>query len=200
VAYKPEVHNGQLINSLSVALRYGSSSLSDIPQLVKRILQDEMWRSFVIEPTGQHAENRTFAEFVTRKPLDGLGSDVKTIQRMCADDTETLDLIDRASKEEAKHGGDRKSVGVKGMNHSLDATIRDRSSQHLRRLRKDFPDLHKRVLKNELSVSQAAIEAGIYPKRISISVVSPKSAAGTIINAVDDDYIHRLIEELQARR
>ncbi len=198
--FAPEVYNGQLISSLSSALRYGSSSLSDVPKLVKRVLQDEMWRSFVIEQTGVVAENRSFAEFVTRKPLEGLGSDVKTIQRMCSDDAETLDLIDRALKEEAKHGGDRKSVSVKGMIHSLDATTRDRSSQHLRRLRKDFPDLHKRVLKNELSVSQAAIEAGIYPKRISISVVSPKSAAGTILNAVDDDYIHRLIEELQARR
>jgi hypothetical protein len=50
-------------------------------------------------PTKQESDNIVIAyrpKGNTRKPLEGIGSDIKTIQRMCADDAETLKLIDIA--------------------------------------------------------------------------------------------------------
>lgn len=61
------------------------------------------------------------------------------LQRICADDTEVLDLIDATMQE--KHGGDRKSDRIKPDNVRLDTKNsygNDRSSA-LRKLRKDSP-------------------------------------------------------------
>ena len=45
---------------------------------------------------------------------------------------------------------------------------RDRSGQHLRRLRKDFPSIHQQVIDGDKTVHEAAVEAGIYPARASV--------------------------------
>ncbi len=100
------------------------------------------------------ATNRTFAEFVTRQPLDGLGSDVKTIQRMCADDIETLTLIDEALKN------------PHGVHHAFDnvhSTKPDGTSRQaaLRSLRKNAPAIHKEVISGKLSAHAGMLKAGL---------------------------------------
>jgi hypothetical protein len=66
---------------------------------------------------------------------------------------------------------------------------RDTSTQNLRRLRKDRPDLHEKVLANDMTVTEAAVAAGIYPKRIAINLKSPKSAAATIRNNATPEFV-----------
>jgi hypothetical protein len=186
--FKPDVRNGQLINLLSSALRYGSSSLSDVPKLVKRVLQEEMWSSFVVEQTGEIAENQTFAEFVTRKPLEGLGSDVKTIQRMCADDAETLDLIDEVIQN--PHG-----IHVDVNNINVTRPQGTSRQNALRSLRKNAPSIHREVITGRLSAHAGMIKAGLRKRTVTVPL-EPQAAARALKRAFNRAEVNMLIKAL----
>ncbi len=165
------------------ALGASERGLSDVPMLLRKILSEELWRSFHVEQTGEEVKYVCFVDFVVTKPLEGLGADLDTLKRLCAGHQDVIDLIDRA--EQGKHGGDRKSERIKRVNHSLDTSKHTpRTSQLLRRLRKDYPELHGQVLKGKITVNEGAIRAGIYPSRVSINTRSPASAAASIIKVV----------------
>jgi hypothetical protein len=86
------------------------------------------------------------------------------MRKLCRDDPEARDLIDRETAN--PHGGDRKSEQIKMLIQPLDNDSKsEQSDRNLRRLRKDAPDLHQQVLSGAKSVTRAAIEAGIYPRR-----------------------------------
>jgi hypothetical protein len=162
-----QIHNGQLVTGLMEALLNGERSLSNIPLLVKRIIKDEMWREFYVDRTKQLVERASFMQFVTAQPMEGLGTNIEMLQRICAEDKEALDLIDQATQ--GKHGGDRKSEHIKRDIVTLDADRRGNTRQHaLRKLRKDRPDLHAQVLKGKLSPHAAMIEAGFRKKTMTL--------------------------------
>ena len=87
--------NNVLVETLGTSLRYGGSALTDVPDLLKQLLAENAWSDFVTR-SGEHVRYERFADFVTTKPLKGLGSDVALVQRIVADDKETLDLLDQA--------------------------------------------------------------------------------------------------------
>lgn len=133
----------------------GLGAADEVPKLVKDICHRERWRKRVDEQTGQVWECATFLEFVTEPPLKGLGSKLETLKALCRDDPEALDALDQAMQQ--KHGGDRS----KRDNITLDGNKRGTSRDGaLRRLRKDRPDLHAKVLAKEMSANAAMIEAG----------------------------------------
>lgn len=80
----------------------------------------------------------------------GLGTDQKMLQRICADDTEVLDLIDKAVQ--GKQGGDHTSEQSKSNNVNVaHRPVGNNRQQALRKLRKDSPTLHAEVLAGKLS-------------------------------------------------
>jgi hypothetical protein len=79
------------------------------------------------------------------------------LKRICAEDKEALDMLDQATK---RRQGERTDLGnnvpkVKGQGRPEGNT----AAKALRRLRKDRPDLHARVLGGDLSPHAAAVEA-----------------------------------------
>jgi hypothetical protein len=166
-----QIHNGQLVTGLMKALLDGERSLSNIPLLVKRIIKDEMWQEFYVDRTKQtvtHAPS-AFVSFVTAQPMEGLGTNIEMLERICAEDKEALSLIYQATQ--GKHGGDRGNqyTGGKADIISLATNQHGTSRQHaLRKLRKSRPDLHAKVLKGKLSPHAAMIEAGFRKKTMTI--------------------------------
>jgi hypothetical protein len=164
-----QIHNGHVVTGLMEALLDGERSLSNIPLLVKRIIKDEMWREFYVDRTKQtvtHAPS-AFVSFVIAQPMEGLGTNIEMLKRICAEDKEALDLIDQATQ--GKHGGDRKSERIKTDIVRLDTNQHGNTRQHaLRKLRKSRPDLHAQVLKGKLSPHAAMIEAGFRKKTMTI--------------------------------
>lgn len=74
------------------------------------------------------------------------------LQRICADDTEVLDLIDRVVQ--GKDGGDKKSEQYKTTVDNIHSDTRPTGTTRqraLRKLRKDSPTLHAEVLAGKLS-------------------------------------------------
>ena len=151
-----------------------------MPDRIKKILRESLRCGRVIQQTGEFIRFKSFVDFVKTKPLEGLGADISMRQRMCGSDIEALDLIDRAVQ--GKHGGDRKSREFKDNNVRLDQNRGGSSHQYaLRKLRKSRPDLHARVLSEELSVNQAMEAAGLRRAMIGIPA-APTRAAVALAN------------------
>jgi hypothetical protein len=104
-----------------------------------------------------------FEDFVAMHPREGLGTDMATLRRLCRDDKEAFDLLDRAVLRPAHRPGPLEgSVDI--VHTSAPAEERptgNTAARALRKLRTDRPDLHKRVLAGELSPHGAMVEAGL---------------------------------------
>lgn len=188
-------YNYEVTNRLGLAITGGERGLRAVPGLLKKILKEDLWQHRYIPETKRAVDFNKFAEFVTTAPLEGLGSDVKTLRRLCADDTEALDELEKAVQ--GKHGGDRKSDQIKSDNITLDSQDNRGTSPTyaLRRLRKDRPDLHKQVIEKKLSPHGAMVQAGFRPKTITVPV-DVKKAAAVLVRTFNGDA-EKLIHAIQ---
>jgi hypothetical protein len=135
----------------------GEYGLREVPPLIKEVIRGDYWK-------GRRVPFRSFVDFVTSPPLDGLGADVATIKRLCGADAEALDLLDQAL---TGRQGKRPDLG----NNVPEVVGRPEGNtvqKALRRLRKDRPDLHARVLSGELTPHGAMIEAGFRPRTLTV--------------------------------
>lgn len=155
------VRNDNDVASLQSAIQHGAVSLKTIPELVKGILRNEEWRERALAGTGEIVEFRTFSAFVTADYPQGLGTTVKTLQRLCNDAPDVLDLIDQALQNPA---------GIHAVSniHSIPRPSGTTEQRALRKLRKDRPDLHAQVLAGEASAHGAMVAAGFRPKTITV--------------------------------
>lgn len=150
--------NGLLVGVLSSALFHGGNQLDDIPMILKRVLREEPWRDFTTK-LGEHVTHERFAEFVTAKPMRGLGTTTDQVRRFVSADTEAIDMLDRALQN--PNGGDRKSQSRTRIdNVNTGRATGNTKDAALRRLRRDRPDLHAQVLANTLTAHAAMIGAG----------------------------------------
>jgi hypothetical protein len=145
------------------ALLDGERSLSNIPLLVKRIIKDKMWGEFYVDKTKQLVECASFMQFVTAQPMEGLGTSIEMLKRICAEDKEAFDLIDQVTQGKQ---GERTDL-VNNVNEVV-RPLGNTRQRALRQLRKSRPDLHAQVLKGKLSPHAAMIEAGFRKKTMTI--------------------------------
>lgn len=183
--------NNVLVETLGTSLRYGGSALSDVPGLLKRLLQEDAWREFVTR-RGEHVTHERFADFVTMAPLKGLGSDIDLVRRIAADDTVTLDLLDQILKEGSRQG-ERTDI-VDNIHEVRPAGTSQNAA--IRRLRKDAPELHADVLAGRISAHGAMVKAGFRPKTVSVPVTRPEAVARALLKYMSADDIAKLIAEL----
>ncbi len=108
----------------------------------------------VPDGTGETTDFSSFKEFVEMPPLLGLGATLPLIKRICGNDTETLDLIDRATAN--PNGTNQYSiqnVGVDNVNTHIEERPDGNDREYaLRKLRKDRPDLHQEVIAGEIII------------------------------------------------
>jgi hypothetical protein len=153
------IENGQIADRLGHALSNGESGMKCVPGLLKRCIRMGCWRERKIECLAfELVQFDRFIDFVAAPIPRGLGADLRTLKNLCRDDPEALDAIDRET--EGKHGGDRS----KSDNGRLDDATSHRGGNTkdyaLRRLRKDRPELHAKVLSGDLSAHAAMLQAG----------------------------------------
>ncbi len=115
-----------------------------------------------------------------RAHREGLGSDIKTIERMCADDPVTFEMVDRALKEGAKHGGNHGNQHTGGKNDNITLATQGGTSRQaaLRALREHAPEIHKQVKKGALSAHAGMLKAGLRPKTITVPVDVERADCG----------------------
>lgn len=187
------VRNDQIVNALASSIRKGSSGLHNVPGLLKQIIRDGMWRERTIEATGELVTFRYFGAFVEADPPDGLGADTKTLQRLCNDDPEALDLLDQALK-----GRQGERTDLVDSIHDVAQDDRPTGTSRaagLRRLRKDRPDLHERVIANDISVNAAMVEAGFRKQTITVPI-DTEAAAAAILRHFTPEQVADLVARL----
>lgn len=180
--------NAHLVEALGSALREGDHALGTVPALLKRVLAEQSWREFVTQ-RGERVEYQRFAEFVTTLPLKGLGADVALVRRIVADDTEAMDLLDRALQN---------PVGrPEKVNNINDSAPRGTSKDYaLRRLRTDAPRLHEDVLAGRLTAHAAMVQAGFRPHTFTVRADDAESTARALRKHMTPDQLAALAKLL----
>ena len=97
-------------------------------------------------------------------------------------------MLDKAIT--GQHGGDRSKVN--NINHDK-ATKGTSNTYALRKLRKDRPDLHAKVIAGELTPNSAMVEAGFRQKQITI-VLDAVRAANAINRHFNDEQRKQVVE------
>jgi hypothetical protein len=186
--------NGNLVDSLGNAVRHGGTALGTVPGLLRRVLETGAWREFVTQ-RGDHVPHARFADFVTTPPLKGLGATMDLIERVVADDPVTLDLLDKAMQR--PHGGDRRSEEAKTNvnNVNVGRPVGNATATALRKLRKDAPELHAKVLANEMTAHAAMIQAGFRPRTATVRLDNAQSMA-RVLRKVEPPVLAELLRLL----
>lgn len=185
----PLLARDEMVSELRVSLGSTEHGLGTVPNFVKVIIRDDMWRERVLRQTGQRVTFSTFAAFVTTPPLEGLGATLSQLRGICRDDPEALDAIDRATQSKPGRPPEtQNNVPNKGPEGNT-------SAKALRRLRKDRPDLHARVLAKELSPHAAMVEAG-FRRRTWTAPADVEELGAALIRRLSDDERRQLAHRL----
>ncbi|WP_405186530.1 hypothetical protein OG582_21095 [Streptomyces anulatus] len=180
---------GGLIDALSSTVDRGGHGLKHTPALLRRVLDEEAWREFETV-RGEVVHHTDFVDFVTTPPLKGLGATVDLVRRIVADDTVALDLLDQVLQ-----GGQGTRSDLVPNSNEVRPTGTTQAAA-LRRLRKDAPELHARVLAGELSAHAAMVQAGFRARTISVPVSKPESAARALRKNLKPEELVHLIKLL----
>lgn len=180
--------NAVLVEALGSALRRGGNALADVPDLLRRVLEEESWQEFVT-PRGELVQHARFVDFVTTAPTRGIGASVDLVRRIIADDTEALDLLDKAVQGKVGRPSKNSDVITNKGDANQRGTSRDGA---LRKLRKDAPELHADVLAGRLSAHAAMVQAGFRPKTVSVPVQRPDAVAAALRKHMTPDQIAEL--------
>jgi len=183
--------SGLVVQSLGSAIRHGSDRLGSVPGLMKRVLQEGMWREFVT-PMGEVVTYERIEPFVTTPPTKGLGADLKLVQRLLQDDKEALDLWDQALQRPA-HRPEKAEETHNNVQGS--APVGNTEARALRKLRSDAPNLHSEVLAGNLSAHAAMVKAGFRKRTLTVPI-DPARAAATLKRHFDKDQLIELLEHL----
>lgn len=188
-----------LVDALSSSIDHGEQSLGLVPGLLCRIIKEHAWQDFQTK-MGKTVHHDSFESFVTARALDGLGTTVQVIYNIVKEDKTTLDLLDQALQRPDGNpsGANQYQEGTVDNVNSSSRPSGNSTSQALRRLRKDRPDLHARVLANELSSHAAMIEAGFRKKAVMVDLNAP-NAAERIMEKANQDILKELLRLLLER-
>lgn len=195
----PLIYSNQMTESLAHALFEGEHGLNNAPLLIKRIIEEGHWRKRYIDRLKKVVEFESFVDFVTSDPLPGLGANTSLLRRICADNLAARDALETAlaGKPGNPTGANQYTQRGNDVIHIISSVKRDLAGYRLLALKRHHPEQHKRVIAGEITVHQACVKAGIFPRRVSVNLQSPESAAQTLIKHTDPDFLNRVIEEIR---
>lgn len=203
------VRNGKKVETLSRSIREGAASLDSIPGLIRQIIEEQMWREYLNEDTGEVFTFESFKEFVETDAPEGLGTTIPTLIRLCADNPLVVDLIDEMiqftlagepiginylAKEE--NGDNRQEDGKR---YIATGTSRQAGLRKLRKYAESNPQveqLRQAVLIGDMSINKALIEAGLRTDRITITR-DPEKAAEVLKRSFTEEELKELIRLLR---
>lgn len=190
--------NGDLCKMAMQCFRDVDGSLSSFPGLIKEIIREKAWERR--EHNGRIYELPSLLDLVTRKPLEGWGEDPEAIEALLESDSEALDLWEQATGRKRGGTGANRYQGksTDGDNVTICKPQRGNSKKgSIARLRRERPDLLKRVHNGELSANAAMIAAGL--RKPTVTVTSdPAAAVKTLRKKFGDDYIKEMIKIIQS--
>jgi len=160
----PLLDNAQTVEALAEALRSGKSGLANVPGLLKVVIRDRCWAERAVGAERRRVAYQDFVRFVTDPPLEGLGTDVQTLERLCADDVEAIRLIAEAKVRPVGVHADTYNISITNQkpNHGTSAEYA------IRVLANQFPELYEEVKAGRMSPHKAAVQAGIRKQTVTV--------------------------------
>ena len=189
--------NGEIISSLRQEL-YELKGLENVPAMIIKIIDDELWKEFYDEVVEEVVHHKSFESFVTTDPPRGLGLTLKKLRKFIEDDVKALDKYDRAiQRKDGEHEGNQYTKRVGTHDNIMIPNQQGTSETYaLRRLRAHRPDLHGQVLEGEKSAHAAMVEAG-FRKRTFQAHMQPEAIARGILRHFEQDDIDAIIQILE---
>jgi hypothetical protein len=211
--------NWRIVRATGEALKYGTDGLKTVLLGLARLIDEEPWREYVYAD-GSVVKFGSFAKFVTS--TKGLNTTPVRIRSLIASDIELLDKLDQALGSHqgerrdlaAAHGRERVNVSIAPPDGALhvdadDGNIVDPVNEvpdlrptgtsrqaALRRLRKDAPEYHAKVIAGEMSANRAMIDSGLRPPppkvRVQKTASVPEIAAVLRSQLTRDELIELL--------
>lgn len=183
------------VNSLARSLASGSA-LANVPSLIKKVIAEQMWRERFVTQTKQVIVFKSFREFVEADPPEGLKTSVSLLLRICTDyeDMEAVSLIStevggNKGAPVGNNNATKTNVSITNICFDGDKTTRgDTTAYKVRRLAKNRPDIHEKVLAGELSVDAGAIEAGFKSPKFQMPK-DPTAAGRYLAQRVDAEWM-----------
>ena len=158
-----------------------TSFVDNVPDLIVSVIEHDYWRERVIERTHEVACFTRFEDFVRTPPLEGLGSTLDIIDRLCKGHRKAEDALDRVmQRPHGQRGAERpeEEKDVYNVNiFSEERPVGNTTAYALRRLRAQRPDLHEQVLADMLSPHAAMVQAGFRKRTVSIPIDDPADVA-----------------------
>jgi hypothetical protein len=163
-----QISQEKIIEYLRTAIFDGNCGLNDVPNLIKRVISEDLWQTRTLAKTKETIKFQTFEEFLQTSPPEGLGTNLKTIRKLCHEDIAAIDLIEQV-KTKRFHGGDRRSQDFKRNNVTVETLNRGNAKEYsLNRLRKERPELHQAIINGKLTVNQAMIKANFRKQKFQV--------------------------------
>jgi hypothetical protein len=162
--------------------------IAEARRALTRVLRSRAWACYA-SPLGAVRQPKDFVEWVTAHVPQGLQTTLDNLKQIAKGDKELTDALDGALAEQYPHGGDRSNrsfkldnIQLEDSNNYPDGTSQARA---LRKLRRDRPDLHARVLlpkddPQRLSANKAMITAGYRRRTLTVRADDPEHAARTL--------------------
>jgi hypothetical protein len=200
------VRNGAKVSLLSRSIREGVASLDNIPGLIRQVIEEQMWREYLYEETGEIFSFDNFKAFIEADLPEGLGSSLATLIRLCADDPLVVDLIDETVQFSGDdptgvHAYAKKLAEQTGLKkHIATGASRQAGLRKLRKYAETDPrieELRQAVLAGEMSINKALIQAQLRPERFTITR-DPEKAAEALKRSFNPDELKQLIRLLRS--
>lgn len=182
--------NDTYVSMLSRLITKGEMGLAEAPEVLRKVLTEGRWRERKIS-LGRVVKFSRFEEFVTTKPIDGLGTTMDMVIRIAGKDGELLKAITQATKRTVGRPAKEQTEIVDNI-HNLERPDGTSSLRAHRRLSDQAPELHARVLAGELSPHAAMVEAGFRRRTITIPIEAER-AARAIQRHFSDESIRELV-------
>lgn len=193
------------VNNLAKCLVDGQT-LRTVPALIKRIIQEDAWRERVVSQTGEVARFKRFKDFVEAYPPEGLHTTISLLLDICKtyDDTVAYDLISQV--ESGGRGNPTGNNQHKAGNHNnimissgdSGATQGTSSTYTMRRLAKDAPEYHAKVIDGEMTANKAMVAAGLRVPPFQMPQ-DPSKAGAYLAQRVDREWMEEMLDVFYAQ-
>jgi hypothetical protein len=166
------VRNGNVIHSLTYSFAHGIANINNVPSLVLRVIKEDMWQHFVVQSTEEEVHYQYFEEFVEAPTPRGLETTMETLRNLCCKDDEVRSELTKVTKRPDGNpiGNNQHTEDEEGTLYNIQGSSKEKAptgtskDAGLRRLSKDRPDLHQKVVDGEMSVHAACTDAGFRKK------------------------------------
>lgn len=187
-----------LVQDAILAFNAKIPDLAAARKALTRVLREKAWACYA-SPLGSVRRPKDFAEWVQANVPQGLQTTMDNLQQIAKGDQDLTDALDKALAEQYPDGVHH------GLNNIKTYPEGTSQAQGLRKLRKDRPDLHARVMlpkgdPQRLSTNAAMVAAGYRHRTFTVRADDPQHAARTLREyyGQNPEQLALLVKHLQA--